>query len=52
MSVRAELMLVEPVDDLARYATTDNLPLFLKKLLRLEEIGKDAGLPLGRGLAG
>ncbi len=39
-------------DDLARYAESGNLPLFLKKLIRLEEIGKDAGLPLGRGLTG
>jgi mRNA interferase RelE/StbE len=26
--------------------------LFFKKLLRLEEIGRDAGLPLGGGLTG
>lgn len=51
MSVRVELI-NEAFDDLARYATTGNLPLFLKKLIRLEEVGKDAGLPLGRGLAG
>jgi len=40
------------VDDLVRYATSGNLPLFLNKLLRLGEVGRDAGLPLGRGLAG
>jgi mRNA interferase RelE/StbE len=51
MAVRVELI-DEAVSDLARYAATGNLPLFLKKLLRLEEVGKDAGLPLGRGLTG
>lgn len=51
MPVRVELI-NEAFDDLARYATTGNLPLFLKKLIRLEMVGKDAGLPLGRGLAG
>jgi hypothetical protein len=51
MAIRVELM-EEPFEDLARYATTGNLPLFLKKLLRLEEVGRDAGLPLGRGLTG
>ena len=51
MPVRVELI-DEAVDDLARYAESGNLPLFLKKLIRLEEVGKDAGLPLGRGLTG
>ena len=51
MSTRVELI-NEAFDDLARYAPTGNLPLFLKKLIRLEEAGKDAGLPLGRELAG
>lgn len=51
MPVRVELI-DEAVEDLARYAETGNLPLFLKKLLRLEEIGKDAGLALGGGLTG
>ncbi|MGH2531686.1 MAG: type II toxin-antitoxin system RelE family toxin [Thermomicrobiales bacterium] len=51
MPVRVEFI-QEAVADLVRYAETGNLPLFLKKLLRLEEIGKDAGMPLGRGLAG
>jgi mRNA interferase RelE/StbE len=39
-------------DDLVRYAKTGNLPLFIKKLLGLEEVGEQAGLPLGRGLTG
>jgi mRNA interferase RelE/StbE len=51
MPVRVEL-LDEAIEDLTQYATTGNLPLFLKKLIRLEEVGKDAGLPLGRGLTG
>lgn len=51
MPVRVE-MIAEAVEDLARFATGGNLPLFLKKLIRLEEVGNDAGLPLGRELAG
>lgn len=51
MPVRVEFI-VEASDDLRRYAASGNLSLFLKKLLRLEEVGSDAGLPLGRGLAG
>src|SRR5215207_2625328 len=51
MPVRVELI-SEAIDDLTRYAASGNLPLFLKKLIRLEEVGKDAGLPLGRGLTG
>lgn len=51
MPIRVELM-VEACEDLTRYATSGNLPLFLKKLLRLEEVDQDAGLPLGRGLTG
>lgn len=51
MPVRVELI-DEAVEDLARYAGSGNLPLFLKKLIRLEDVGKDAGLPLGGGLAG
>jgi len=51
MPVRVELI-GAAVADLAGYARTGNLPLFLKKLLRLEEIGRDAGLPLGGGLTG
>jgi mRNA interferase RelE/StbE len=51
MPVRVELI-DEAVEDLARYAQSGNLPLFLKKLIRLEEVGEDAGVPLGRGLTG
>ena len=51
MPVRVELI-DEAVEDRERYAQSGNLPLFLKKLLRLEDIGRDAGLPLGRGLSG
>jgi mRNA interferase RelE/StbE len=51
MPVRVELT-DDAVADLVRYAASGNLPLFLKKLLRLEEIGREAGLPLGRGLTG
>ncbi|HVC34055.1 MAG TPA: type II toxin-antitoxin system RelE/ParE family toxin [Chloroflexota bacterium] len=51
MPVRVELI-DEAVDDLARYVESGQLPLFLKKLIRLEEVGRDAGLPLGGGLAG
>lgn len=51
MPVRVELI-DEAVADLVRYAESGSLPLFLKKLLRLEETGKDAGLPLGKGLTG
>lgn len=51
MPIRVELI-ADAADDLGRYAESGNLPLFLKKLIRLEEVGKDAGLPLGRGLTG
>ena len=51
MPVHVELI-DEAVDDLVRYAKSGNLLQFLKKLLRLEEVGNDAGLPLGRDLAG
>ncbi len=51
MPVRVELI-AEAVADLAGYAESGMLPLFLKKLIRLEAVGKDAGLPLGRGLSG
>src|SRR5688572_22706244 len=51
MPVRVELI-DEAVADLVRYAETGNLPLVLKKLIRQAEDGKDAGLPLGRGLTG
>ncbi|MGH2458321.1 MAG: type II toxin-antitoxin system RelE family toxin [Chloroflexota bacterium] len=51
MPIRVELI-DEAVDDLAGYASSGQLPLFLKKLIRLEEVGKEAGLPLGGGLTG
>lgn len=51
MPIRVELI-DEAVEDLARYAASGNLPLFLKMLIRLEEVGRDAGLPLGGGLTG
>lgn len=51
MPVRVELI-DEAVEDLARYAETDVFPRLLAKLIRLEEVGKDAGQPLGRDLTG
>lgn len=51
MPVRVELI-PEAAEDLAGYARSGNLALFFKKLIRLEEVGADAGLPLGRDLAG
>jgi len=47
--VRVELV-EEAVGDLGRYAASGNLERFLAKLVRLEDTGKDAGLPLGAGL--
>ena len=51
MPVRVEFT-GQAFDDLVGYAKTGNLPLFIKKLLRLEDVGNAAGLPLGRGLTG
>jgi mRNA interferase RelE/StbE len=51
MVIRVE-MTEDAVSDLRRYAASGNLSLFLKKLLRLEDVGQDAGLPLGGGLSG
>ena len=51
MPIRVELI-DEAIADLVRYAESGNLPLFLKKLLRLEEVGKDAGQSLGGNLTG
>lgn len=51
MPVRVELI-DEAVEDLVRYVETDVFPRLLAKLVRLEEVGKDAGQPLGRGLTG
>jgi mRNA interferase RelE/StbE len=51
MAIRLE-MTEDAVSDPRRYAASGNLSLFLKKLLRLEDVGKDAGLPLGGDLSG
>jgi mRNA interferase RelE/StbE len=51
MPVRVQFIR-QAFDDLVAYAATGNLALFLKKLLRLEEVGKDAGQPLGGSLVG
>ena len=51
MPVRVELTR-QAADDLARYAESGNLRAFLRKLLYLEEGGKDAGQPLGGTLSG
>ena len=51
MPVRVELT-SEAVADLGSYAETEALPKFLTKLIRLEMIGKEVGIPLGRDLAG
>ena len=51
MPVRVEFT-GQAFDDLVEYAKTGNLPLFIKKLLRFEDVGNAAGLPLGRGLTG
>jgi len=40
----------EAVADLAGYRETALFPQLLAKLVRLEEVGKQAGLPLGKGL--
>ncbi len=51
MPVRVELT-DDAQADLVGCAASGNLARFLKKLIRLEEVGKDAGLPLARGLTG
>lgn len=51
MPVRVEII-ADAVDDLAQYVETDVFPRLLAKLIRLEEVGRDAGQPLRRGLAG
>lgn len=51
MSVRVELIR-EAVEDLKRYVEAGNVALFLRKLIRLEEVGRDTGLPLSRDLSG
>jgi mRNA-degrading endonuclease RelE of RelBE toxin-antitoxin system len=40
----------EAVEDLAGYVETAVFPHLLAKLVRLEEGGKDVGLPLGKAL--
>ena len=51
MPVRVELI-AEAVEDLAGYMETAIFPHLLAKLVRLEEVGKDAGVPLSRNLTG
>jgi mRNA interferase RelE/StbE len=51
MPLRVELI-DEAVEDLVRYQRTDIFPRLLAKLVRLEEVGKEAGVPLGRSLVG
>jgi hypothetical protein len=51
MPVRVEFT-ADAANDLFRYIESGNLDLFLKKLIRLEEVREGAGLPLGRGLTG
>ena len=49
MPVRVEFI-DEAVEDLAGYVETAIFPHLLAKLVRLEEVGKDVGLPLGKAL--
>jgi len=51
MSVRVELI-DEAFDDLVGYAKSGNILLFLKKLVRLEAVGEQAGVPLRGNLSG
>jgi len=51
MPIRVEFI-PDAVEDLRRYARSGNIRQFLQKLVRLEAVGKQAGLPLGRGLSG
>ncbi len=51
MPIRGELI-DDAIADLKGYAAAGNLSQFFKKFIRLEEVGKDAGLPLGGGLTG
>ncbi len=51
MSVNVGLI-PEAVEDLERYAASGNIRRFLAKLVRLEDVGEDAGVPLGRSLVG
>lgn len=47
MPIRVELT-DEAVADLVRYAETDVFPRLLAKLVRLEDVGKDASPPSPR----
>ena len=51
MPIRVQLT-TDARDDLRRYAQSGNIRVFLQKLIRLEENGRTAGQPLGRGLSG
>jgi mRNA interferase RelE/StbE len=51
MPVRVELV-ADAVADLEELVASGNIRLFLAKLVRLEEVGKDAGQPLGNQLVG
>lgn len=51
MPVRVELT-DDAVEDLRQRQRDGILPAFLAKLIRLEEVGEDAGLPLGGELTG
>ena|SRR5581483_11833664 len=51
MSIRVELT-ADAGADLERYAASGSLERFLAKLVCLEDVGGDAGVPLGRGLVG
>jgi mRNA interferase RelE/StbE len=51
MPIRVEFT-ADAVEDLRRNSRSGNIRQFLQKLVRLEAVGKQAGLPLGRGLSG
>ena len=51
MPIRVEFT-ADAVEDLRRNSRSGNNRQFLQKLVRLEAVGKQAGLPLGRGLSG
>src|SRR2546423_11286979 len=51
MPVRVELV-ADAFTDLDGLVASGNIMQFLAKLVRLEEMGKDAGLPLGSTLTG
>lgn len=51
MPVRVELV-ADAVADLEGLVASGNIRLFLAKLVRLEDVGNDAGQPLGNQLTG